>query len=414
MTELALPDQNELAMYQREGGGVVGLDEIDAGDLVTPRFAIDHNKGVWVNSLNNQEYSGFTAILLCRVKQRIMWKPKLEDNSDPRCRSNNFRMGFPNVNPKSKQDDLFPWSASVFNPSDYPPDAAHNNLPVLPCDTCTFKNWENDDKPSCKEQWTFAALAFLATPANANGEWVPVLFTIQGTGLKSIRPYISEFIQRRSPLFTQMTAITLKAEQKGRNTYYIPIFSASGGTSQDSWRDYASKTEMFQGYLKQDPRNQAGTEAQENAQPQQPQAPNYPEPPAQAQPQAPQQTQQVPQQAPANPSPPAQPEQPQNSVWEDTSQPDPQVYDAEVVDEPVANQPQPAAPAAPQMPAAAPPPPPMPAPAAPAAPAPAAQAAPAPAPAPAAAPAQPAPAAPAPAPEAQAPAPTVAPGKLPF
>lgn len=244
----------ELAQYRTDNGNVMGLDEIDGGDMVSPRFAIDHNKGVWISSLTNAEYSAFTAILLCRVKGRIMWKDKLEDKSDPQCRSNNFHLGFPNRNPKSKPADLFRWEQSVFDPADFPPDLAHNGLSVLPCDNCDFKNWHGEDKPLCKEQWTFAALIFLATPAAPEGEWSPALLTIQGTGLSSIRPYISTFIQTSSPLFTQMTAVTLKEDKKAGNTYYIPVFSPAAATDNQDWPVYGAKCEAFVSFLKQDPR----------------------------------------------------------------------------------------------------------------------------------------------------------------
>lgn len=396
----------ELAQYRTEAGDVVGLDEIDAGDMVSPRFAIDHNTGLWVNSQTKAAYPEFTAILLCRVKGRIMWKDKLEDKSDPQCRSNNFHLGFPNRNPKSKVADLFPWDRSVFNPDDYPPQPDHNGLSVLPCESCDFKNWHGDDKPVCKAQWTFAALIFLSTPAVPSGEWLPHLFTIQGTGIPSVKPYIAQFVGR-APLFTAMTQVTLRMDRKAGNDYYIPVFTSVGPTDERDWEIYKQRTEVFVSYLKQDPRAYERDDDDVST---------------------------PPTAAPAAPAIAAAPEQP--VVAETVSQPESPpaptgIVDAEVVpDEPVST-PAPA----PAAPAVATPAPAVPAPAAPApatapepavapptpAPAPAAQpaappaAAPAATPAPAAAaPAQPAAATPAPAAPAAGTPPTVGPGKLPF
>lgn len=353
----------DLALYSRPDGTIAGLDEIDAADMAAPRLSIDHDKGVFKNSLSGTEYTSFSAILLTRVKQRIMWKEKLEEKSNPQCRSNNFHLGFPNVNPKSKQADLFPWDKSVFSPSDYPPDPQHNGLPVLPCDQCDFKNWHGDEKPPCKEQWTFALEAYLPTPAFPDGEWVPFLMTVQGTGIPSIRPYIREFITRRSPLFTQMTAVTLKQEVFLKKVYYVPVFSAAGGTDSARWPDYMGKVDSFTEYLKQDPRNVIEDTSDDED---------------------------VPNEVQSAPTPPT-PQIP--------TQPEP-VYEAEVVEPTPVQTPPPPTPAAPVVATPAPP---QAAPVQPAAPAMPA--------APAAVPTAPIPATAAPSPTTP---PTVAPGKLPF
>lgn len=249
----------EIATYRQDNGTVLGIDEIDASDMVAPRFQIDHNKGVWRNSQTGQEYSEFTAILLCRVKQRIMWKNKLTDEADPQCRSNNFNDGFPNDNPASKSADMFPWDRSVFDKSLEVIQPARNNRVVLTCKDCNFKDWSGDDKPPCKEQWTFAALVFLATPIAPEGEWCPVLMTIQGTGIPSIRPYISQFVQRRAPLFTAQAQVSLRSEQKGGNDYFVPVFTAAGPSDSAQWGAFAEQTKTFVGFLKQDPRGYDGS-----------------------------------------------------------------------------------------------------------------------------------------------------------
>lgn len=397
---------NEIMPYHRPDGAIVGLEQVDAGDFITPRWAIDHNRGVWRNN-QMDESEGFTevtAILLGRAKQRIMWKEKLEDEATAQCRSNNFKLGFPNVNPKSKPADLFPWEKSVFRRDDYPPDPDHNFLPVLSCDNCSFKAWEGDDKPPCKEQWTFAALFYLAG-ADGAGEWIPALLTIQGTGISSIRKYISGFIQRRTALFTVMTHLSLRAERKANNTYYVPIMKNAGATDPGMWQEYAAQTGQMLDFLREDPRNYSAEEETNNAvdgsapapqiaqQPVDPwangsvQAESFVEPPAPAVTVTPPQPQYV-------PPPVAQPAAPV-----------------------VIDQPMPAAPIAPQPAVAAPA---APTPAPPIAPQPAAPAPSAPiAPVPAAATPAPAPPmpAPAPAPAVAAPSPvvpTIERGKLPF
>lgn len=351
----------EIATYRRDDGSVLGIDEIDAGDMVAPRFSIDHNKGVWRNSQTEAEYQSFTAILLGRAKQRIMWKEKLTDEADAQCRSNNFKEGFPNNNPKSAKADLFPWDRSVFPREAYPAVPERNNLTVLPCESCNFKEWVGEDKPPCKEQWTFAALVFLATPLAPEGEWVPALMTIQGTGIPSVKPYISQFIQRRAPLFTAHTTVTLRAEKKAGNDYFVPVFTSAGPSDNSQWDFYASSTESFMMFLKQDPRGYEGSGSSTIANPATQQAISPPATPA----------------APAAPEPEdpwAKPVGTPEDPWANSSPQGQEVVDAEIVED------VPAAPPAPNPPATpAPAAPTVAAPVAPAAPAQPAQAAPAPA-----------------------------------
>lgn len=401
-----------------EDFGNLGLEDVEASDLVLPRINIDHDKGVFVNSLTKQEFPALTAVFLGLVKQRVMWPEKLEDGDKPRCKSPDFIHGFPRISDTVPYSKKFPFEESNFNeanaqPVDLDPSAEHpggwssNGYPVLPCGSCKFASWtkDRDNKsvpPPCSEQHTYPILYMVEEvledgTTTGNYTWVPAIFTVQRSAIKNSRAFINSFAQAKQPFFTVYTGLTLQGESRGKNDYYVPVFKRMTPTDRNMWVEYGNQLRGIREMLRGAPRPQEDDSPDSVA--------NVNTGPEAAAPAAP---------APAAPAPTPAPE---------AAAPPPPAAPAA----PPAPAPAPAAPAAEAPPAPAPAPAPPAPPAPPAAPTPpsAAEAPAAPAPAPAAPPAPPAPPAeqtappapPAAAAPAAPPAPPAAPGgsgDLPF
>ena len=73
-----------------------GLEDTEASDLSMPIYRIDHEAGCFVNNLTNEEFPEFDAILLGRLKQRILWPMDPGGGAEgPMCRSYDFNTGIP-------------------------------------------------------------------------------------------------------------------------------------------------------------------------------------------------------------------------------------------------------------------------------------------------------------------------------
>lgn len=235
----------------------VGLDDVGVGDVIIPRLVIQHKTGTFQDNLSKAEYGTLKVVLLGLVKQRIFWDDEVDDGDKPKCKSPDFEHGFPNVDPATKADKQFPWHQSNFDPSSFPAAQGLNGLVTLPCATCIFKEWDKTGSdgvswknPPCNEQHTYP---LLYSPDEGES-WQPALLTVQRTGIKPSRQYISSFAQAKTPMFTVFTEIGLTLNKRGQVDYSVPTFKRAEPTDRNSWMEYANQYRAIREFIRQPPR----------------------------------------------------------------------------------------------------------------------------------------------------------------
>ncbi len=241
----------DLAQVSEDMSGL-GLEDASVSDIVIPRLRIVHDQGMIADNLSSEQYSNLKVIILGLVKQRIMWHEDVEDEDRPQCKSPNFEQGFPNVAEDTPKKKRFPWDESNFNPEDFPASAGVNGLVTLPCAACNMKEWGADKKPpKCSEQHTYP---LLYSPSGEGDDFVPGLFTVQKTGIKPSRNYLSSFVQSRKPMFTALTELSFTQHSRGSVKYSIPVFKRIGNTDPEMWEEYANTFRTIRDFVKQAPR----------------------------------------------------------------------------------------------------------------------------------------------------------------
>lgn len=247
--------------YSGPGGGIEGLEDVDASDVVLPRLQIDHKAALFRDNLSKQEFAELDLIILGLIKQRIMWADDTDDGDKPLCKSPDFTHGFPNVHPDTPRDKQFPWAKSNFRPEDFPPGSptSLNGLVTLPCESCTFKEWDKGDWkiPPCSEQHTYAVL-YLSNPDDPveDARWTPALLTFQKTGIKPSKSYISSFVQAGQAMFTVRTKVSLTPAKRGTVEYAVPMFRKGESTDRDFWPNYGEQFRNIRSFIRQPPRSQ--------------------------------------------------------------------------------------------------------------------------------------------------------------
>lgn len=225
-----------------------GLEDLDSSDLTIPRLRIDHKQGVLKDGQTGQEFPEVFAVIFGLVKQRILWHPSIENDEKPMCKSPDFLSGYPNLHP-TKPNKAFPFSTAGFDPNSAP---ANGGLLQLPCEGCKLKEWGSHpmgDKPYCSEQHTLPMLYAESLDALRAGMHSPALFTVQKSGLKPSKNYLSPFAQRKRPVYSVMTRISLKQLSAGSNPYAIPVFSTIGETNTDDWMEYSERFAAMKMFL---------------------------------------------------------------------------------------------------------------------------------------------------------------------
>jgi hypothetical protein len=255
-----------------------GLEDIDVTDLRVPRISIDHKNNLFVNNLSKEKFETLTVIILGLVKQRILWPVKQDEDSKPLCKSPDNRHGFPKTSEDLPKKDRFPFDKSNWTPSDlqvielapgedreFPDGWSSNGHGTLACDSCNFAKWENDPDepgkrvpPRCTLQHTYA-LKYMVTEVNEEtGEdeykWIPALFTIQRSALKSSNEYINYFGQAKVPFFTVHTFLTLQRASYLGNEYSIPKFEKSEATERSTWGEHAMDYRRIRNFVRSAPR----------------------------------------------------------------------------------------------------------------------------------------------------------------
>lgn len=250
--------------YDASQFGDVGLEDISASDVAIPRLKINHSDGVFEDSLSKATFPRLQAVLLGLVKQRIFWDDDVEDGDKPLCKSPNFDYGFPNLRDDVAADKRFPWAKSNFDRSQaqpveidangsYPNGWSSNGLPVLPCAQCVFKEWpKNGEKggPPCAEQHTYP---LLYTPDEGES-WQPALLTLQKTGIKPSRSYLSYFAQSKQPMFTSYTELTLTQQSRGSVKYSVPNLRRLEQTPREQWGEFADQYRNIRDFVRSAPR----------------------------------------------------------------------------------------------------------------------------------------------------------------
>lgn len=252
-----------------EFDGVTGLEDVGAGDVIIPRLQIVHAEGVFKDNLSGATFEKLEVILLGPVKQRIMWADEMEDGDKPLCKSPNFAHGFPNMRDDVAADKKFPWNESNFEPSQavpveigpaqdrsLPEGWSSNGLPVLPCASCKFQQWGTGSNgkstpPPCTEQHTYPVLY-----KNEHDSWTPALLTVQRTGIKPSRTYMSAFAQTKQPMFTVYTTIGLTQQSRGSVKYSVPTFKRGDATDRNQWGELAEQYRTIRNWIRSAPRRQ--------------------------------------------------------------------------------------------------------------------------------------------------------------
>jgi hypothetical protein len=248
--------------------GSIGMEDVSASDIAIPRLQIVHAEGKFKDTLSGATYdSGFPVILLGLVKQRVFWAEETDDGDMPLCKSPDFDHGFPNMDPEVGVSKQFPWKKSNFDPThaqavEEPPTRQNpegwtsNGFHVLPCATCVFKEWDKTGadgstwkQPPCAEQHTYPLLF-----SPEEGVWQPALYTVQKTGIKPSRTYVSSFAQAKQPMFSVMTTLGLTLNSRGTVKYSVPTFSRGEATDRNEWLAYANQFRSIRGFIRSAPR----------------------------------------------------------------------------------------------------------------------------------------------------------------
>lgn len=237
----AVPDDNDkLPATASPVSRPEGLEDLDESDLSMPMVSIIQNKALFKDNLTGREFDVLDAILLGLIKQRVLWPAEVEEDAHPYCKSYDFSIGHPN-------NKDFPWKAAGF---DRPAD--DDDKVTLPCDNCKLKDWGTHpkrDAPWCSAQHTFALLM-----PTADGEWAPALFSLQRSGLKPSRQYMTGFQRDNKPLYTCRTKITLDARKRGQVDFAVPRFVEGETTDQEQWPMFSSHYRRIRDFI-QTPRS---------------------------------------------------------------------------------------------------------------------------------------------------------------
>lgn len=248
--------------------GDVGLEDVGISDIVIPRLSINHADGTFKDNLSGMEYTEIEVVLLGMIRQRIFWAPgDMEDGDKPLCKSTDAIHGFPALNTDLHVSKRFPFEQSNFEighavprvvaPGTDPrlPDGFNSNgHPTLNCSSCIFAEWGTKQgksvPPPCAEQFTFP----LRYSADGGETWVTALFTIQKTGIKPAKQYMSSFVQSKTPLFTAKTRLSLKQDKRGTVKWSVPIFARGESTDRADWPEYAESYREMRKFVRAAPR----------------------------------------------------------------------------------------------------------------------------------------------------------------
>lgn len=239
-TEVALPQANQFD---------TGLEDMTQADLSIPRLSIVNKKGVFRDSLSNNEMQGLNVVILGLVKQRTLWPHKVgQEQSKPMCRSNDFHTGF--VNTKQPAHP-FPFQSAELTQANVV--SREDGQLAFNCTDCKLKEWGTHplgDKPYCNEIWS---LALLMDPFN-NGQYLPAVLNLSKTNIGPAKRYLGGFKAAETAAFTAKTWISLNLLKRGDNEYSNITFQRVEATDSTSWADWSALYLEMRTFLQQEPR----------------------------------------------------------------------------------------------------------------------------------------------------------------
>jgi len=237
-------------------GEIVGLEDVEATDLVIPRLRINHQEGIFEDPLTNTNYEDLNCVILGLVKQRIMWDDEVGEGDKPLCKSPDHDHGFPQLSEDLPKDKRFPWARSNFSADSFSPDPELNGHIALPCSQCIFQLWDQGDwkQPPCSEQHTYIIM-FDPSGENDDSGLSPALITFQRTGIKPSRKYLSSFKQANQPMFVVRSTLSLQKLSRGSVTYSVPVFTRGDKTDSEMWGGFAQTVKGIRDFIRQPPRS---------------------------------------------------------------------------------------------------------------------------------------------------------------
>lgn len=232
-----------------------GLEDFDLEDAVIPRLKIMHKTAEFKDNLSGATFKKINLIILAMNKQRILWHPQVDDNDKPMCRSADFNLGFPISAAEATKGKEFPWDRSGFGQADMQPDA--NGDVILECERCKLKEWGSHPLgkiPYCAEQWTLSVLYDgINDDGTSSGMYSIALLTLQKSGLKAIKAYLTSFQRAKQPAFTAVCEVGLNLQGRGDVVFSTPSFRNVGKTDQSEWSSYGQQAKQMRNFLKRAP-----------------------------------------------------------------------------------------------------------------------------------------------------------------
>lgn len=227
-----------------------GLDDLTPEDLTVPRIKINHKMGVFEESGTNEQFSELYCVMLGLVRQRVLFHHNVEDGDVPICKSVEFQVGYPNVDPERKPKFNFPWELARLNPADFPPN--QDGLIALPCEGCHLKEWGSHptgEKPYCSEQFTMPLYYARTLEELQAEEYGSALISFQKTGVPPCKKYLSGFQQKKVGAYTKYTRITLRQLARGNTEYSVPVFTSVGDTPTSNFQGYSENFAAIRTFL---------------------------------------------------------------------------------------------------------------------------------------------------------------------
>jgi len=228
-----------------------GLEDFSAEDLRMPRLGINHETGCFEDSLSKTQWPTLRIIALGLIKQRILWPAIVSDdkNANPMCKSTDYQTGYPTL--EGKREELFPWSATGWNPQSFQPD--NEGRLRLPCESCRLKDWgahPDGKKTWCSEQHVIPLLY----GADGMDPSITALFTTQRSSINASKAFFGSIVRRQQPAFSVTATLSLQPQTRGKNKYYVPIFVEDGLTDQADWALYSENYLTIRAHIHQPPR----------------------------------------------------------------------------------------------------------------------------------------------------------------
>lgn len=233
-----------------------GLEDVDVTDFRLPMLKINHQEGVFEDTLDGSKYDAMKVVILGLVKQRVLWDTEIkEEAGPPLCKSFDYKTGYPG--------EEFPWDQQTTFEKPADPTAPN----PLPCQACPLKEWGShpvrQDIPWCTEQHTFVVMVDVSGDGEDEPNWAPALLTVQRSSMKASNAYLSSFARSKTPMFKVYTTLQLEAKKRGTTKYAVVKFSKGEATPSDMWPVFGETYLKIRSVI-QTPRVQEDDEVEED------------------------------------------------------------------------------------------------------------------------------------------------------